>query len=105
MKGLFGRETANPDDATLNLSGHNMFDPTGDDPLPPQEDDPLPPQNDEHMNSLSDIFGAIGNVATAYAGRGTAKSPVVAKPNAWLPYAIGGGVLLVVVLFFASKRR
>ena len=66
----------------------------------------------EIINSLG---GAVGNIYGAVKGTKTpaAPSPVAANPSAtgtatakaWLPYALGGGVLLLVIVLILSFRK
>ena len=71
------------------------------------------------MNSLSDIFSGLGGLATGVGNAaggfsGRAPSPVAgnanamgtAKAAAWLPFAlIGGAVLLVIVLVVSMAKK
>jgi len=78
-----------------------------------------PATNGGSMNSLSDIFSGLGGLATGVGNAaggfsGRAPSPVAgnanamgtAKAAAWLPFAlIGGAVLLVIVLVVSLAKR
>src|SRR6266487_4827521 len=78
-----------------------------------------PATNGGSMNSLSDILSGLGGLATGVGNAaggfsGRAPSPVAgnanamgtAKAAAWLPFAlIGGAVLLVIVLVVSLAKR